>query len=263
MPLNWMDVTPVSFNALLLLERAQLNWLPGWGFPPEELAIALAANPAVAWFLRHKAPEISPWVDGVLAQPEATNTHTPSEVRAAEVAVLSRLVDLLVYALDPAIYDAQPFLGWDSRELTELTDFTGKVVLDIGAGTGRQTFTVAPLAAAVFAVEPVGNLRDHIHEKARRLGLTNVFPVDGLLTRIPFPDSFADVVMSGHVYGDEPEAEVAEVTRVTKPGGTVIFIPGNNDVDNPSHHYLVGQGFAWAAFEEPGDGMKRKYWKQA
>ena len=263
MPLNWLDVTPVSFNALLLLERAQLNWLPGWGFPPRELAIALAANPAVAWYLRHKAPEISGWVEDVLVHPAARVQHSPAEVRAAEMAVLARLEDLLVYALDPAIYDAQPFLGWDSRELTGLTDFTGKVVLDIGAGTGRQTFTVAPLAAVVFAVEPVGNLRDYLREKARRLGLTNVYPVDGLLTRIPFPDGFADIVMSGHVYGDAPEAEVAEVTRVTEPGGMVIFIPGNNDIDNPSHHYLVGQGFAWATFEEPGDGMKRKYWKRA
>jgi SAM-dependent methyltransferase len=263
MPLNWLDVTPISFNALLLFERAQLNWLPGWHFPPRALAIALAANPAVAWYLCHKAPEIAGWVDSVLAQPDAHTVHTPAEVREAELAVLRTLEDLLVYALDPAVYDAQPFLGWDSAELTGLTDFTGKVVLDIGAGTGRQTFTVAPLAAAVFAVEPVGNLRDYLRAKARRLGLTNVYPVDGLITRIPFPDGFADVVMSGHVYGDEPEAEVAEVMRVTRPGGMAIFIPGNNDIDNESHRYLVGQGFAWAAFEEPRDGMKRKYWKRA
>lgn len=262
MPLDWLDVTPISFNALLLLERGQLNWFPGWGFPPRELGIALAANPAVAWFLRHKAPEIAGWVDGILAQPEANGAHTPAAVRAAELAVLGRLVDLLVYALDPAVYDALPFLGWDSSELTGLTDFTGKVILDIGAGTGRQTFAVAPLAAAVYPVEPVGNLRDYLREKARRLGLTNVYPVDGLITRIPFPAGFADVVMSGHVYGDEPEAEVAEVTRVTRPGGMVIFIPGNNDVDSPAHHYLVELGFAWATFEEPGDGLKRKYWKR-
>lgn len=262
MPLNWLDVTPISFNALLLLERAQLNWFPNWRFPPRELGIALAANPAVAWYLRHKAPEIAPWVDSVLTQPDARAARVPAEVRAAEVAVLSTLEDLLVYALDPAVYDAQPFLNWDPCELTGLTDFTGKVVLDIGAGTGRQTFIVAPLAAAVFPVEPVGNLRDYLREKARRLGLTNVHPVDGLITRIPFPDGFADVVMSGHVYGDEPAAEVAEVTRVTKPGGMVIFIPGNSDVDNAEHRYLAAQGFAWAAFEEPHDGMKRKYWKR-
>ena len=54
MPLNWLDVTPLSFNVLLLLERVQLSWLPGW--PPEkEMAIALHANPTVRWFLVNKS----------------------------------------------------------------------------------------------------------------------------------------------------------------------------------------------------------------
>lgn len=28
--LDWMDVTQLSSNRFLLLERVQLNWLPGW-----------------------------------------------------------------------------------------------------------------------------------------------------------------------------------------------------------------------------------------
>ena len=43
--------------------------------------------------------------------------------------------------------------------MTSLVDFTGKDVIDVGAGTGRLALTVAPLARVVFAVEPVGNLR--------------------------------------------------------------------------------------------------------
>ena len=46
MPTNWMDMSQVSFNALLLLERVQLSWFPGW-LPESALAIALKANPAV------------------------------------------------------------------------------------------------------------------------------------------------------------------------------------------------------------------------
>ncbi len=30
MALNWMDVTQLSFNNLLLLDEVQLSWLPGW-----------------------------------------------------------------------------------------------------------------------------------------------------------------------------------------------------------------------------------------
>jgi SAM-dependent methyltransferase len=201
-------------------------------------------------------------VDRVLAQPPADGIYSPGEVRAAEIAVLAALEDLLVYALDPAIYDRLPFLGWDSAELTGLVDFTGKTVVDVGAGTGRQTFVAAERSSAVFAVEPVGNLRRYLREKAKRLGHANIYPVDGLITAIPFPARFADVVMSGHTYGDAPEVEIAELERVAKPGGMVILIPGNNDIDNEAHRRLVNHGYDWARFEEPGDGAKRKYWKR-
>jgi hypothetical protein len=41
----------------------------------------------------------------------------------------------------------------------------------------------------------------------------------------------------------------------------VILCPGNNDSDEGWHQFLVDQGFEWSRFEEPGDGIKRKYWK--
>ncbi len=258
MPLNWIDVTDLSFNVLLLLEREQLSWLPGW-LPEPELAAALAANPAVEWYLRHKNPALNPWVDQVMAQANPVGT---AETRAAELTILRAINDLVVYAVDPAIYDALPFLGWDDGELTGLVDFGGKTAIDIGAGTGRLAFVAAKAGAqAVFAVEPVGNLRVYIKDQARKLDLHNVFPVDGLITALPFPDQFADVVMGGHVFGDDPEAEEAEMRRVAKPGGMIILCPGNNDCDEGWHAFLIERGFEWSRFEEPGDGIKRKYWK--
>jgi SAM-dependent methyltransferase len=261
MSLGWIDVSNLSFNSLLLFESVQLSWMPGWQ-PERELAIALRANPAVDWYLRHKCPQISPWLDKVAAALPADLAATPAEIRQAELAVLQRLQDWLVYALDPASYDAQPFLAWDDQELLSLVDFRGKVVIDVGAGTGRLAFTAAPLAQVVYALEPVANIRAYLQQKARRLDLTNVYPADGLITAIPFPDGFADVVVSGHVYGDDPAGEYAEMRRVTRPGGMIILCPGNSDVDNDAHKFLVEEGFAWSRFEEPRDGWKRKYWKR-
>ena len=264
MTLGWMDTSGVSFNALLLLERVQLSWLPGWNLPRDELALALRANPAVAWYLGHKCPPIAAWVDAVIAgDPRPSGSPSPAQIRTAEQAVLARLEDLLVYVLDPAIYAAQPFLVWDDCELTGLADFGGQVVIDVGSGTGRLAFAAARAgAAAVYAVEPVGNLRDFLRAQAQTLGLTRIYPVDGLITAIPFADDFAAVTMSGHVFGDEPEAELAELERVTCPGGTVILCPANNDRDNEIHAFLISRGCVWGRFEEPRDGWKRKYWKQ-
>jgi SAM-dependent methyltransferase len=214
--------------------------------------------------MRHKCPELNGWLDRIMTdRDDLSRPATPAaDVRRAEVAVLQRMNDLLTYVVDPAVYDSQPFLGWDTSELTLLADFAGKTVIDVGAGTGRLALVAAEAgAAAVFAVEPVGNLRDYLKNKARAMGLRNVYPVDGLITDIPFPDAFADVVMGGHVFGNEPEAEYRELARVTRPGGLIILCPGNNDKDDDCHRFLVDSGFAWSRFEEPRDGTKRKYWK--
>ena len=221
------------------MESEQLAWLPGW-LPETELATALKANPAVEWFLRHKNPKLDLWVNSILekAIPDASTT----EIRKAEVAILRSMNDLVCYAISPDLYDKQPFLRWDSNELTSMVDFEGKLVADIGAGTGRLTFVAARGGAhAVFAVEPVGTLRRFIKEKARKLGLPNVFAVSGLITDLPYPDDFLDIVMGGHVFGDQPKAEYLELARVVKPGGMIILCPGGNDTDDHRHSFLANQ----------------------
>jgi SAM-dependent methyltransferase len=261
MPREWMDVSNLSFNTLLLLEQAQLSWLPGW-LPEQELGVALKANPVVEWYLRHKCPQLNEWLDRVMAAVQGDKPGDPGEVRQAEVSVLATMTDLVVYAVDPAVYDAQPFLGWDTDELLSVTDFTGKTVIDVGAGTGRLGLAVAGQARTVFAVEPVANLRAYLKKKARAMGLHNVYAVDGLITEIPFPEQTADVTMGGHVFGDDRDAEYQELVRVTKVGGLIILCPGNNDQDNETHDFLVARGFEWSRFEEPRDGWKRKYWRR-
>jgi ubiquinone/menaquinone biosynthesis C-methylase UbiE len=155
-------------------------------------------------------------------------------------------------------------LQWDSNELLSIVDFNGKVVLDIGAGTGRLAFVAAPKAKVVYTVEPVSNLRFYLREKAARLGIRNLYPVDGLITQIPFADNFADVVISGHVFPDISAEQIAatdEIGRVIKTGGMVVHCPGNIDEDNATHRFLLDEGYRWGRFEEPADGWRRKYWK--
>jgi SAM-dependent methyltransferase len=260
MPVNWIDISDLSFNHILLLEQAQLSWFPGW-LPEAELAIALRANPVVEWYLRHKCPEIIPWIDGLISTHSLDSSISPQQIRTAELKILSKINDLLVYAIDPSIYDAQPFLGWDSNELLGLADFQDMVVIDVGSGTGRLAFSVADKARAVFAVEPVANLRQYIKHKARAKHINNIFTMDGLITDLPFPAESADITMGGHVFGDQPAAEYTEMRRVTKSGGMIILCPGSSPSETKTHEYLVTQGFNWSEFQEPTEGLKRKYWK--
>jgi SAM-dependent methyltransferase len=260
MPLNWIDSSQLSINTLLLLERVQLSWIPGW-LPEAELAIVLRANPHIEWYLRHKCPELNPWLDQVLSSPSPASQPTPEQIRTAEITIMDTINDLLVYVVDPALYDARPFTAWDANELLMLADFSGKTVIDVGSGTGKLALIAAMQARVVFAVEPVGNLRRYITEKAQSHNISNIYPVDGLITDIPFPGGFADITMAGHVFGDRPAQEYAELKRVTRPGGKIILCPGSSMGETQAHEFLVGQGFAWSVFEEPGEAPKRKYLK--
>ncbi|MGC9320899.1 MAG: methyltransferase domain-containing protein [Kosmotogaceae bacterium] len=62
---------------------------------------------------------------------------------------------------------------------------------------------------------------------------------------IPFEKDFADVVISGHVFGDFIEDEFCEMYRVTRNGGDIILFPGNSDSDNEIHEFLIRRGFRW------------------
>ncbi|MDY6872989.1 MAG: class I SAM-dependent methyltransferase [Chloroflexota bacterium] len=259
-PLDWMDVSEVSFNAMLLLERIQIEYIATLE-PDAQMGTALKANPAVDWYLRQMHEPCGAYIDRCLEM--AQEDPAPEDVRKAEVSVLNRFQDWLVYALDPEEYDRQPFLSWDDASLLGMADYKDKIVIDIGAGTGRLAFLVAPVASTVYAVEPVANLRRFLWEKREELGFDNVFPLDGTITQIPLPEDFADIVMSGHVFGDHPAAEYEEMVRVTRDGGLIILHPGTHagQDQNKTHQYLLKQGFEFDTFEEPRDGTKRKYWK--
>ena len=259
MPLNWMDMQAVPINVLLLLEREQIGWLPGW-LNEEALGRVFKAHPHIAWYFAHKNPDVKSWVNKV--QESAAPESDPQKVYQAEQQILNSMQDLVIYAWNPQVYDALDFLNWPASEVTDLVDFKGKTVVDIGSGTGKQVAIALEAGAKdVIAVEPVANLRYYMTEKFMKQGYHNLHCIDGIITDIPLPDAIADIVMEGHVVGDVPEQELAEMERITKPGGMLIHAPGNNDKDNEIHQAYLERGYQWSRFEEPGDGTKRKYWK--
>jgi len=133
--------------------------------------------------------------------------------------------------------------GWNNEHLFKLADFTGKTVLDVGAGSGRLTFAAAEKAAWVYASEPVGTLRDFMRDKIKEKSIKNVRVLDGIITELPFPDNIFDIVMSGHVVGDDWDNEIAEITRVCKNGGWLLNCPGDSEGDLKPCTELTSRGW--------------------
>ena len=253
-----MDKVPAE--ALLLLEDCHYQWISE-STNRLEWAMVIRSKPYIGYYIRHKAPAKAAWVDELMQEFAERPLPEDDVLRKMEQKLLASLEDWIVFVLEPETYQSQAFLGWDEKELTGMTALEGKRVVDIGSGTGKQAFAMAPYCKTVYCVEPVYNLRKYLKERALRAGICNLFVTDGLMHALPFENEFADVVTSGHVYGDFPEAEVSEMLRITKPGGMVMLIPGGNDVDTQNHQFLISSGFAWDRILFPVEGYKRKYWK--
>jgi ubiquinone/menaquinone biosynthesis C-methylase UbiE len=103
------------------------------------------------------------------------------------------------------------------------------VVLDVGAGLGTTLHYLSPAVERVVAVEP----NAHMHAGLRAAGAAAGFTGDGRLTvlgasadALPLPDASVDTVVAVLVLCSvpHPAAAVAELHRVLKPGGALVFL---------------------------------------
>jgi ubiquinone/menaquinone biosynthesis C-methylase UbiE len=93
--------------------------------------------------------------------------------------------------------------------------------LDLGSGTGRFTAALAAAFGPVAGVEPAAAMR-RIAEAAAHPGVTYL---SGSAEAIPLPDGSVDyslMFLVWHHVRDQARA-VAELARVTRPGGTVLL----------------------------------------
>jgi len=126
------------------------------------------------------------------------------------------------------IYDPFTWLGerrgMARRRRDLLSDARGRV-LEIGAGTGLNVPHYPPGVDELVLTEPVGSMARRLERRAaKREGQTRV--VVASAECLPFPDDAFDTVVSTLVLCTvpEPDRALAEVRRVLKPGGTLLFI---------------------------------------
>ncbi|WP_207003120.1 class I SAM-dependent methyltransferase [Trinickia mobilis] len=117
--------------------------------------------------------------------------------------------------------------GADLQTLAaEIGATPGAAVLDLGCGAGHASFAVAPHAQRVVAYDLAPQMLATVAAAARERGLANIRTEQGAAEVLPFADASFDWAisrMSAHHWHDVPRA-LAEVRRVLKPGGRVLFI---------------------------------------
>jgi ubiquinone/menaquinone biosynthesis C-methylase UbiE len=89
----------------------------------------------------------------------------------------------------------------------------------------------------------VETLRYFLRERCKAENIRNIRVTEGLVEDLPYPDNTFDVVISGHVVGDNYDAEIAEMERVCKPGGVILDIPGDQHKDSVLKQEMIDHGF--------------------
>ena len=120
-----------------------------------------------------------------------------------------------------AFQDAR-FAATDARVRRLLTLTGDERALDVGTGAGAFALVLAGLAREVVGVDVVPELL----EQARARAPENVEFLDADAGALPFPPDSFEVVCCARTlhHAKRPELIVAEMTRVLRPGGTMLVV---------------------------------------
>lgn len=123
------------------------------------------------------------------------------------------------------------------RNIKSVTTLEGKKILEVGAGTGRDSFGMVRLGASVVTLDYSTNSLRIIRDLAAEEKI-NVYPVGGNAFSLPFYDETFDIVfhqgLLEHFREKEAELLIRENVRVLKRGGLLLV-----DVPQRYHFYTI------------------------
>ena len=91
----------------------------------------------------------------------------------------------------------------------------GKIIVDLGAGTGKLTQQLLPYGPRLMAIEPIAGMRQKFSQR-----LPQVPILEGSAEAMPIPSQSVDIVLVGQAFHwFDGASALSEIARVLKPGG--------------------------------------------
>lgn len=119
------------------------------------------------------------------------------------------------------------------QAMRALVSFDGKIVLDMGAGTGQYAFGFVNEAFKILGMEADPDLLEFDRQVIAEKDYTNIIPFSGLANDLPLNDAVIDIALAVTVAPWDPDPlmrlglrkrMVEETLRVLKPGGIFIVV---------------------------------------
>jgi SAM-dependent methyltransferase len=119
---------------------------------------------------------------------------------------------------------AQDLLPAASAVISRAAPAPDEQVMDVGCGTGNAALLAAERGAQVTGVDPAERLLEIARAQAAARGLDVAFAL-AEAEALPLADGVADAVVSvfGVIFAPQASAAVAEMARVTAPGGRIVL----------------------------------------
>jgi SAM-dependent methyltransferase len=161
-------------------------------------------------------------------------------------------------------YEMEPFI----HSFAQFSRWLGKRVLEVGVGAGTDFIQFALAGAKVAGVDLTDEAVENVRHRLSVYGLEAESVQQCNAEKLPFPNDSFDLVWSWGVihHAENMEAVLAEIHRVTKPGGTIKLMVYNTRAPYAWYMYLrhaflrgrITKGRRWAIYEFHGESFATK-----
>ena len=138
-------------------------------------------------------------------------------------------------------------------------------ILDLGSGTGRNSFYFAEMGNRVTGLEISKTAIEIAEQNAKEAGLNIEYIKQSIGEKFPIEDSSIDIVLdvtsSNSLTEAEREVYLSETKRVLKPNGYFFLKALCKDGDDNAKHLLkIAPGVEKDTYIMPGLGVTERVW---